>query len=94
MENEVFREVLRNKQDDDSEIEKIVLLQRLIRSYYVRRQFQQVKQEYLKTISDIDGEISIKPIEIIPTKDELPETMSKLFLFSLTFLTNCFIFRC
>ncbi|CAF0992804.1 unnamed protein product [Rotaria magnacalcarata] len=73
MEKEMFlREVLHDRQDDDK-IQKILLLQRLIRAYYVRRQFQQVRTEYLKTLSDIEGEISIKPIEIIPTKQEPPK---------------------
>jgi len=52
----------------DNQIEKILLLQRLIRSYYVRRQFEQVRKEYLKTLSDIEGDISIKSVEIIPLK--------------------------
>jgi len=52
----------------DNQIEKILLLQRLIRSYYVRRQFEQVRKEYLKTLSDIEGDISIKSVEIIPPK--------------------------
>ncbi|CAF2718502.1 unnamed protein product [Rotaria sp. Silwood2] len=70
MENEIFlREFLQDKQDDNR-IAKILLLQRLIRSHYVRRQFQQVRNEYLKTISDIEGEIPIIPIEIISTKPE------------------------
>jgi len=56
--------------DNDRRIEKILLLQRLIRSFYVRRQFEQVRKEYLKTLNDIEGEITIKPIEIIPTKPE------------------------
>jgi hypothetical protein len=54
---------------DDHQIEKLLLLQRLIRSYYVRRQFEEVRKEYLKTLSDIEGEISSKPVEIIPTKN-------------------------
>jgi hypothetical protein len=57
---------------DDNRIDKILLLQRLIRSYYVRRQFEQVRKEYLKTLSDIEGHISIKPIEIIPIKNPPP----------------------
>jgi hypothetical protein len=52
------------------ENDKILLLQRLIRSFYVRRQFEQVRKEYLKTLSDIEGEIIIKPTETIPTKPE------------------------
>jgi hypothetical protein len=52
------------------ENEKILLLQRLIRSFYVRRQFEQVRKEYLKTLNDIEGEINIKSIEIIPSKPE------------------------
>jgi hypothetical protein len=56
--------------DNDHRIEKILFLQRLIRSFYVRRQFEQVRKEYLKTLNDIEGEITIKPIEIIPTKPE------------------------
>jgi hypothetical protein len=56
--------------DNDRRIEKILFLQRLIRSFYVRRQFEQVRKEYLKTLNDIEGEITIKPIEIIPTKPE------------------------
>ncbi|CAF0800489.1 unnamed protein product [Rotaria sp. Silwood1] len=70
MENEIFlREFSQDKQDDNR-IGKILFLQRLIRSHYVRRQFQQVRNEYLKTLSDIEGEVTIKPIEIIPTKQE------------------------
>jgi hypothetical protein len=53
--------------DNDHRIEKILFLQRLIRSFYVRRQFEQVRKEYLKTLNDIEGEITIKPIEIIQT---------------------------
>jgi hypothetical protein len=54
--------------NDNNRIEKILLLQRLIRSYYVRRQFEQVRKEYLQTLSDIEGEIPIKSIEIIPSQ--------------------------
>jgi hypothetical protein len=66
---------------DDHRLDKILLLQRLIRSYYVRRQFEQVRKEYLKTLSDIEGDISIKPIEILPTKsDQQPTSKIDLFL--------------
>ncbi len=54
--------------NDNNRIEKILLLQRLIRSYYVRRQFEQVRKEYLQTLSDIEGEIPIKSVEIIPSQ--------------------------
>jgi hypothetical protein len=70
MENKIF--FIQNQ--DDNRIEKILLLQRLIRSHYVRRQFEQVRNEYLKTLSDIEGEISIKPIEIIPIKTQRDQT--------------------
>ncbi|CAF4102864.1 unnamed protein product, partial [Adineta steineri] len=52
----------------DHLIEKILLLQRLIRLFHVRRQFERVRKEYLKTLSDIEGELSIKSVEIIRTK--------------------------
>lgn len=67
----------------DNQIDKILLLQRLIRSFYVRRQFEQVRQEYLKTLSDIEGEISIKPLEIIP-----PTTQQTGIISSLKFAVN------
>jgi hypothetical protein len=67
MENELFLTQFL----PDNRIEKILLLQRLIRSYYVRRQFEQVRKEYLKTLSDIEGEISI---EILPTKQQTGTT--------------------
>jgi hypothetical protein len=70
MENKIF--FIQNQ--EDNRIEKILLLQRLIRSHYVRRQFEQVRNEYLKTLSDIEGEISIKPIEIIPIKTQRDQT--------------------
>jgi len=76
MENELFLTQFL----PDSRIEKILLLQRLIRSYYVRRQFEQVRKEYLKTLSDIEGEISIKPIEILPTKQQTGTTKSIILL--------------
>jgi hypothetical protein len=76
MENELFLTQFL----PDNRIEKILLLQRLIRSYYVRRQFEQVRKEYLKTLSDIEGEISIKPIEIIPTKQQTGTTKSMILL--------------
>ena len=61
--------------ENDHRIEQILFLQRLIRSFYVRRQFEQVRKEYLKTLSDIEGEISVKSVEIIPTKPEpVPQT--------------------
>ncbi len=77
MDNELFlREALLYEQDE-RRLEKILLLQRLIRSHYVRRQFQQVRNEYFKTMQDIEGEIikpietiPIKPMEIIPKKEE------------------------
>jgi len=47
---------------DDSRLEKILFLQRLIRSFYVRRQFENVRNEYLKTLSDIEGETFVKPV--------------------------------
>jgi hypothetical protein len=72
MDNEIFLTQYLHDKQNDNRIEKILLLQRLIRSYYVRRQFEQVRKEYLKTLSDIEGEIPIKPIEIIPTKIEPP----------------------
>ena len=52
--------------DDDRRMENILLLQRVIRSFYVRRQFEHVRQDYLQTLRDIEGEIAIKPSEIIP----------------------------
>jgi hypothetical protein len=76
MENELFLTQFL----PDNRIEKILLLQRLIRSYYVRRQFEQVRKEYLKTLSDIEGEISIKPIEIIPIKQQTGTTKSMILL--------------
>lgn len=61
--------------DDDRRMENILLLQRVIRSFYVRRQFEQVRQDYLQTLRDIEGETAIKPREIIPTKSEpIPQT--------------------
>ena len=62
----------------DNRRDKILLLQRLIRSYYVRQQFEQVRKEYLKTLSDIEGEISIKPIEIILTQNAPEQTGTNL----------------
>lgn len=56
--------------DDHRRMEKILFLQRIIRSFYVRRQFEHVRQEYLRTLRDIEGEIAIKPPENIPTKSE------------------------
>jgi hypothetical protein len=52
----------------DNQIEKILLLQRLIRSFYVRRQFEQVRKEYLKTLRDIEGETIPTKTEILPQK--------------------------
>ena len=51
-------------------MEKILLLQRVIRSFYVRRQFEQVRQEYLQTLRDIEGDIVIKPPESLPINSE------------------------
>jgi hypothetical protein len=62
----------------DNQIEKILLLQRLIRSYYVRRQFEQVRKEYLKTLNDIEGDISIKSVEILPTKTLLSQQTGRI----------------
>ncbi len=74
MDNGIFLTQFLHDKKDDNRIEKILLLQRLIRSYYVRRQFEQVRKEYLKTLSDIEGEIQIKPVEIVPTKiDPTPQ---------------------
>ena len=39
-----------------NQLEKIHFLQRLIRSFYVRRQFEHVRKEYLQTLSEIEGE--------------------------------------
>lgn len=70
MEKDTFlRDVFVGKQDD-AKMQKILLLQRIIRSYYVRRQFQQVRNEYLKTLSEIEGEVVIKPVETSPKKQE------------------------
>lgn len=41
---------------NQNQIEKIRFLQRLVRSFYVRRQFEQVRKEYLQTLSEIEGE--------------------------------------
>ncbi|UJR25896.1 hypothetical protein I4U23_007244 [Adineta vaga] len=70
MENNRFLTQLFETNTDDQRIEKILLLQRLIRSYYVRRQFEHVRKEYLKTLADIEGEVSIKPIETHSTTTE------------------------
>ena len=48
--------------------EKIFLLQRLIRSHYVRRQFEQVRQDYLQTLNDIEGTTTVQPVPIQPRK--------------------------
>ena len=48
--------------------EKLLLLQRLIRSHYVRRQFEQVRQDYLQTLSDIEGTTMVQPVPIQPRK--------------------------
>lgn len=70
MEKDTFlRDVFVGKQDD-AKMQKILLLQRIIRSYYVRRQFQQVRNEYLKTLSEIEGEVVIKPVVPSPKKQE------------------------
>ena len=41
---------------NQNQLEKIHFLQRLIRSFYVRRQFEHVRKEYLQTLSEIEGE--------------------------------------
>lgn len=56
---------------DDQRLEKILLLQRLIRSFYVRRQFEQVRQDYLKTLSDIEGDVVVvSPPRIEPAREQ------------------------
>lgn len=72
MDNEVFLRGFPQDNQNDKRLEKILLLQRQIRSYYVRRQFQQVRNEYLKTISEIEGDAVIKSVEITPKKEEPP----------------------
>ena len=48
------------------------MLQRLIRSFYVRRQFEQVRKEYLQTLSEIEGEMIIEPI-VVEKKEIIEE---------------------
>ncbi|CAF1204805.1 unnamed protein product [Adineta ricciae] len=72
MEKDVFITQAFHTNPDDQRMEKILLLQRLIRSYYVRRQFEDVRKEYLKTLTDIEGEMAIKPVESHPIKVEEP----------------------
>lgn len=59
-------DIFRSDLSNDHQLEKVLLLQRLIRSFYVRRQFEQVRQEYLQTLSEIEGETLIKPVEPTP----------------------------
>lgn len=61
--------------EDQRRMENILLLQRVIRSFYVRRQFEHVRKDYLQTLRDIEGEMAIKPPETIPIKSEpIPQT--------------------
>lgn len=41
--------------ESDEYSKKILLLQRLTRSFYVRRQIEQVRKDYLRTLSEIEG---------------------------------------
>ena len=92
MENGSFLTQFRQEKQDDNRLDKILLLQRLIRAYYVRRQFEQVRKEYLKTLSDIEGEISIKPIEIIPPKTDQQQTSIIKRIISLKIIDLFFFF--
>ncbi len=67
--------------ENDEQIEKILFLQRLIRSFYVRRQFEQVRKEYLKTLNDIEG-------ESIPTKLEPIQQTGRIKKRSM-YIINC-----
>ena len=81
MEKDIFITQGFHTNPDDQHMEKILLLQRLIRSYYVRRQFENVRKEYLKTLTDIEGEMAIKPVESHPIKvEEPPRQTGKAFL--------------
>lgn len=81
MEKDIFITQNFHTNPDDQRMQKILLLQRLIRSYYVRRQFEDVRKEYLKTLTDIEGEMAIKPVESRPIKvEEPPKQTGKLCL--------------
>ena len=55
------KDISRSELASDYRLGKVLLLQRLIRSFYVRRQFEQVRQEYLNTLSEIEGATLIEP---------------------------------
>ncbi|CAF0872116.1 unnamed protein product, partial [Didymodactylos carnosus] len=46
---------LNNNKNHDDFMKKILLLQRLIRRHYIRKQFDHVQDEYLKTLNDIEN---------------------------------------
>lgn len=76
----------------ENNIDKILLLQRLIRSFYVRRQFEQVREEYLKTLSDIEGEISIKPVEVSKKPVEICPPIQQTGMISLELIIKNYSF--
>ena len=50
-------------ENSDDRLTKILLLQRIIRSFYVRRQLELVRKEYLQTLSDIEGPLPVEPVK-------------------------------